>query len=147
VDTTIPLRIIGQQAHGATCTGPDSIYLGVQKDKEVVDAVPSSTSEPAFELEVEVEDNEPDPDFRGPYLHGPEGDRFLYLAWTDGPGGPLVARIKLRLLDIPPDLRAAARNGGTLTGTLPLIDAQGRPRSGSVRPPEISWSLTNADTN
>jgi hypothetical protein len=145
--TTIPIRIVGQQAPGATCSGPDSIFLGVQKGKEVVDAVPSSTSEPAFELEIEVEDNEPDSDFCGPYVHGPKGDRFLYLAWTDGIGGPLVARIKLRLLDIEPDLRAAARNGGTLTGTLSLIDAQGRPRSGSIRPPEIAWSLANADTN
>ena len=143
---TLGLRIAGKQLPGATCTGPDTIFIGIQRSKEVVDAVPSRTPAPSFHAEVDLVETDDIQDYRGPFVHGPKGDRFLYLAWIDGPGGPLVARIKIRLGDIAPALIAeAVAAGQPLVGSLSLSDAQGRPRSGSVRPPEIAWAVDNAD--
>ena len=143
---TLALRIVGEQPPGATCTGPDTIYLGIQRSKEVIDAVPSRTPAPCFYAEVDLIESDGVQDYRGPFVHGPKGDRFLYLAWIDGPGRPLVARIKIRLGDIAPALIAeAVAASQSLVGHLQVSDALGRPRSGSIRPPEITWTVDNAD--
>lgn len=143
--TAVAVRIVGVAGPGRSCPGPDGIALGIQRGKEVLDAVPSSSEEIRFDASFEVIQGDDAVDFRGPYVHGPKGDRFLYLAWVGIRDGEMVARIKLRLNDIGPGLLAAAiRDGGTLVATLPLVNAQGKPASGSVRPPVVQWSLDSA---
>jgi hypothetical protein len=140
--TTVAVRIVGDGGPGRSCPGPDGIALGIQREKSVLDAVPSSSEVIRFDAGIEVVQADGTLDFRGPYVHGPKGERFLYLAWVGIRDGELVARIKLRLHDIDPGLLdAAARDGGTLVATVPLVNAQGKPASGSVRPPLVQWSL------
>ena len=139
------VQIQGIAGPGATCTGPDSVFLGVQRLKDVEQVVPSSAPEPTFRLEAEWVSGEGGMDVRGPYVHGPKGDRFFYLAWLDGPAGSMVARIKLRVADIPDDVRVAALASGGLEATLALVNARGEPRSGSVRPPDVTWRALKAD--
>ncbi len=140
--SAVAVRIVGDGGPGRSCPGPDGIALGIQREQEVLDAVPSSSDEIRFDAGIEVVHGDHTLDFRGPYVHGPKGERFLYLAWVGIRDGEIVARIKLRLGDIDPGLLATAlRDGGTLVATLPLVNAQGKPASGSVRPPVVQWSL------
>jgi hypothetical protein len=138
---TMSIRIEGTDSPARSCTGPDGVAIGIQRGKEVLETVPSSSVEPCFHAEVEVTGDGDDIDFRGPYTHGARGDRFLYLAWVGIRDGSMVARIKLKLADISPHLLEKAADGGTLVGRLSLVNAQGRPVSGSVRPPHVAWAV------
>jgi hypothetical protein len=87
-------------------------------------------SEAIFEAEVRVVDN----DFRGPFVHGPRGERFLYLNWTANGVG--FRRAKIQLLTIPQELMTAA----VVEGRIGMTDEKGGPRCASVRPPVVVWS-------
>lgn len=142
--TTVAVRITGTGGPGRSCPGPDSIALGIQRNKDVLGAAPSSSREIRFDASIEVIERDGTLDFRGPYVHGPKGERILYLAWVTMRDGEMVARIKLRLNDIDRALLDSARQqGGILVATLPLVNAQGRPVSGGVRPPAVQWVLSS----
>lgn len=142
--TEFPVRIVieGIDSPGRTCTGPDGIGLGIQHGKEVVQVVGSSTESPRFEADLTLVRTDDGPDFRGPYVHGPRGGRFLYLAWVSMPKQETVARIKLLLNDVHPALLDVVGTGdGSLRARVSLTNASGKPASGSVRPPLVAWSV------
>ena len=138
---TVTIRIEGYDPPGSTCPGPDGIGLGIQQGREVVGVLPSSTESPRFAGEITVVADGETVDFRGPYVHGPKGDRFLYLAWIHLKSREAMARIKLKLSDIDPELLASAAEGGVLTARVRLTNRLGKPASGSVRPPDVAWTL------
>lgn len=139
---TISFRIEGHDAPGSSCPGPDGIGLGIQQGREVVGVLPSSTPAPRFIGELSMVSDGEVTDYRGPYVHGPKGDRFLYLTWLHLKSRESMARIKLKLSDIDPELLAtAARDGKVLLGRVKLTNRLGKPASGSVRPPEVEWTL------
>lgn len=64
-----------------------------------------------FDLEVEVKgETDAPPDFAGPFVSGPRGERFVYLSWQRLDGAGFMARIKLRLADIDWAMIRAARS-------------------------------------
>jgi hypothetical protein len=82
-------------------------------------------------------------DFRGPYISGPPGGRFIYLSWgvVERPGSfEMFRRAKLMFDGIPADVMAAARASGVLIGRLGLTDPRGNPTCAAVRPPLIEWT-------
>ena len=86
-------------------------------------------------------------DYRGPYLSGPPGGRFIYLSWgiVDEPGSfQMFRRAKLMFDGIPADVMAAARKSGMLVGRLGLTDPKGNPTCAAVRPPLIEWTAVSA---
>jgi hypothetical protein len=103
------------------------VTVGMQRGRDTVHAVDSAAASAVFEVEVDVRGD----DFRGPYVHGRPGERFLYLVWERD--GEMFGRAKLMLT---PDLAAH----DAVTGTLALTDARGGPLCAAVRPPVISWS-------
>jgi hypothetical protein len=103
------------------------VTVGVQRGRDTVDAVGGDAATAVFEVEVDVRGD----DFRGPYVHGRPGDRFLYLVWERD--GEMVGRAKLMLT---PDLAAHE----AVTGTVGLTDGKGGPLCAAVRPPVITWS-------
>jgi hypothetical protein len=60
-------------------------------------------------------------DFRGQFVHGPVGDRFVYLAWR-GPDGNWRRRMKVQLGGITTDMINAA-NDKTLVARIRRIDS------------------------
>jgi len=139
---TVAVRIIGLDGPGRSCPGPDGIAIGIQREKDVLDPTPSSSDDIRFDASIGVVRRDGAIDFRGPYVHGPKAERILYLAWVAVRGGEMVARIKLRLADIDPGLiDRAIRDDTTLVATLPLVNANGKPMSGGVRPPAVQWSV------
>jgi hypothetical protein len=56
----------------------------------------------------------------------------------------MFRRAKLMLDAVDPATLDATRRYGHLIGRLTLTDANGRPLSGAVRPPLITWSASTA---
>lgn len=153
--SALKLRIRGHTLPGRRCAGLpgiakpvyDEIHVGVQRKHEVVNLVPGDAPEAAWDLQLDVvTGRDGSPDFRGPWVHGKPGERFLYLNWGErGPAGQLsmFRRAKLWLTTIDPVLlQQAIADDAVVEGRLPLTDRRGHPLCASVRPPTIQWSLT-----
>ena len=86
-------------------------------------------------------------DYRGPYISGPPGGRFIYLSWgvVEEPGSfEMFRRAKIMFDGIPADVMAAAQKSGVLVGRLGLTDPKGNPTCAAVRPPLIKWTAVIA---
>ena len=122
----------------------DGVLFGMQAKREVDDPVPAVETTD-FDIDVEAKAVEPaGHDFRGPWVHGRKGDRFLYLSWgLPGPADPFVmfARAKLKLADIPPELIDGSRAGDDIiVCEVQATNEKGHPASGTIRPPRVRWS-------
>jgi mannose-6-phosphate isomerase-like protein (cupin superfamily) len=91
-------------------------------------------------IDVDVRDG----DFRGPYVHGRRGERFVYLSWQAA-GAGMFRRAKLMLDQVPVDVLAQAE-AGSLRADVLLAMPDGSPVCAAVRPPAITWSAVPADT-
>ncbi|WP_434588776.1 DUF5990 family protein [Streptomyces sp. A5-4] len=143
VSRLITLRIIGSDLPGATCGEFRHVRVGTQRGREPDQVVSADEARAVFEIPVEVLTDprgSPDADFRGPYVQGRPGARFVYLTWGEQPPGgefTMFRRIKLLLADLPTALIAAS---GVVEGRLGLTDDRGLPLCAAVRPPRIAWS-------
>jgi hypothetical protein len=139
------IRIEGTSLPGRTFCEHQHVHVGVQCCSDAVDLVPGDAAEAIFEFEVDIlPDDSGGWDFRGPYVHGKRGERFLYLTWGDHPpdgGYAMFRRAKLHLSCLDPALiTTAADSAHRLVARLGLTDGKGGPRCASVRPPAISWT-------
>lgn len=110
--------------------GREGIRLGIQKGREVEQVVRASQGHASFVAEIRLVDG----DFRGPYVHGPKGERFVYLVWSDS--NEMFRRAKVHLSTIPD----ALANLEEVQGTIVMRDPKGHPLCASVRPPTVAWS-------
>ena len=133
--------LIGTDLPGSTCAPSPtasgaytSIHVGLQRGKEVVDLVRGDAPEAVFEFDVDIRNGK----FAGPYVHGRNGERFIYLSWGELHFGhfTMFRRAKLQLDSLDPE----ACDGHTVEGRLGLSDAKGQPLCASVRPPKITWT-------
>jgi len=143
------IRIEGTNLPGRTFCEHENVHVGVQCRREPVDLIRADSVEAIFEFDVEiVSDDAGGWDFRGPYVHGKRGERFLYLTWGDQPPGgdfAMFRRAKLHLscLDAALITQSAAA-GHRLVARLGLTDGRGGPRCASLRPPALAWSAERA---
>lgn len=146
----LKIRLVGEGLQGPGGDDPDSLQVGIQRKAEVVDLVPWTAPTATFSLSAEViATDSGEPDFRGPYVHGKRGDRFLYLSWgevdREGSFG-MVQRMKIKLGSLdPPLIERALATGATLQGTFPLANQAGNPSSGTVKPEFIAWTVVSGD--
>jgi hypothetical protein len=150
--TPLDLRIVGTDLPGRDWCDPrpeglqyDNVHVGVQRKQEVVDRFPSDASIAVWEITIDTVPKDGATDFRGPYVHGKPGDRFLYLSWgvVDGDGNFEMFRRAKLMLDAVDDgkVRMAQRTGYRLAAKLALTGGDGGPRCAAVRPPEIEWTV------
>jgi hypothetical protein len=132
--TRVRVRIVGTDLPGRMFEDHTNVHIGVQCRREVVDITPADADTVVFEFEI----NAVDGDFRGPYVHGRRGERFLYLNWVDvGAGGTPTGFRRAKL-----QLDALAGPAGAVEAQLRLTDERGGPRCASVRPPHVRWRVT-----
>jgi hypothetical protein len=140
------IEIVGTNPPGLSCIGYENIHVGVGVKQTPVGMI--AGDRPArWRVEVRtVAKPDGSVDFRGPFVHGPAGDRFLYLNWgTIGGDGAftLFRRAKLTLTDVDPNLVGdAMRAGRVLTATINLKDDKGNPTCARQRAPHLQWSVT-----
>ena len=89
---------------GRNCPVLVGVTVGIQRRSEVVDEQPADGGRPGWAIDVDVRDG----DFRGPYVHGRPGARFLYLSWQT-PATGRFRRAKLMLDAVPADVLEDAR--------------------------------------
>jgi hypothetical protein len=144
----LSLRIIGRDLPGRRFACYDNVHVGVQRHarEEVFNATPGDADEAAFVFDVDaVTTKEGEIDFRGPFVQGKRGERFVYLTWgAVDPDGrfEMFRRAKLRFSDMDPTyVERALTTGAPIEGTLGLTSTRGGPLCASVRPPIIQWRV------
>lgn len=139
------VRIVGDPLPAATFGG-HPVLVGMQRGRVVELPRPVAGTSMTFEAELDVVVTAAGVDFRGPWVQGRRGDRFLYLCWghDSEAGFVMVRRAKLMLGPLDPAEMVGARAGCVLEGRLPLVDARGGPVCAAVRPPAIRWLLVDA---
>lgn len=138
------IRIEGTNLPGRTFGEHEDVHVAVQCRQEPVDLTPGDAVDATFEFDIDiVPADEGGWDFRGPYVQGRRGERFIYLTWGDRPpegGFTMFRRAKLHLSCLDADLLTVAADRRRLVARLSLSDARGAPRCASLRPPAITWS-------
>jgi hypothetical protein len=151
----VDVRIVGVELPGRSCADPrpeglvyENVHVGVQRRKEVVDTIPGDADTAVWDFTVDLVTRDATLDFRGPFVQGRRGYRFVYLSWgaVDDQGGfEMFRRAKLMLDAVsPPTVLDADKAGHRLVGTLGLTHADGMPRCAAVRPPVISWTVDHS---
>lgn len=143
---TMTLRIVGHSLPGLNAADRRNLHIGVQRAAEVVDRTPADARTVTFTIPVRLEtDAGVRFDFRGPFVHGKTGARFLYLTWgdiTEDGAFEMVQRLKIGLSALDAAMIAAAQEPDVvLQGSLSLTDQRGRPMSASVPADWIDWAL------
>jgi hypothetical protein len=157
IKRTVRFRVVGtclpglkySRAAGAL-VNREPVYVGIQRGREVVDLVPGDSPRAVFDFAVDVISSPGDElDFRGPFVHGEKGRRFVYLSWgelgADG-GFSMFRRAKLHLSALQPaDLISSLdADAPTVEGCLDLTDDSGGPICGSVVSEKLSWRSSGA---
>jgi hypothetical protein len=133
----------------------EPVYVGIQRRNEVIDLVPGDASKAVFDFQIELEKAGGKFEFRGPFVHGKKGDRFLYLSWGElAKNGEftMFRRAKLLLNNIKSeDLAGALSSSGQkiLEATIDLTDAGGGPLcgGGKVVAEKTNWHVVPAITS
>lgn len=136
------VRIVGTSPPPPVGAGHE-LLVGLQRGREVPTPLPVSGTSMTFGAELDVVLTAAGVDYRGPWVQGRRGDRFLYLCWghDGGSGFTMVRRAKLMLGVLDPAEMATAPPDAVLDARLPLTDARGEPVCAAVRPPTIRWTL------
>jgi hypothetical protein len=143
VGSGLPGRDIGP---GGGFPGARNVHVGVQrKDRrdELLGLTPGDAPSARWAFEATVAPADDGFDFKGPYIQGRPGARFVYLSWgtvDDDSAFTMFRRAKLWLDAIDAVTLDAARQYGSLVARLELTDAKGHPLCASVRPPLVRWS-------
>ncbi|MEV7323539.1 DUF5990 family protein [Streptomyces sp. NPDC093970] len=148
------IRIDATDLPGRSCPAPegtaspvyDGIHVAVQRrdrPAELLDPQPGDADLATWTLPCTAAASDTGVDFKGPYVQGGPGGRFLYLSWgtvDTGGGFTMFRRAKLMLDAVPDAVARAAVLDGLLVGRLGLTDARGMPRCARVLPPVVVWS-------
>ncbi len=142
----IMLQICCFKLPGNECAEHKQVRLGLQVRQNVEQDVPGNSEIAKFLMFIELVPGKGEHllDFRGPAVHGPAGDRFIYLSW--GERGcetwAMFARAKLKVTG-PLNLLAPQ----ALSLQLPVIaevemtNARGGPVCGSFKSDVVRWSV------
>jgi hypothetical protein len=146
------IRIEAHDLPGRSCgpspersQGHHGIEVGIQrknKPGELMGRVSADAVTVTWELEATPASSDAT-DFRGPYISGPPGGRFIYLSWgvVEKPGSfEMFRRAKIMLDGVPADVMTEAQVSGVLVARLGLTDPKGHPTCAAVRPPLIEWT-------
>jgi hypothetical protein len=149
----VQIRIEGSNLPGSACgPSPDrpggyrGIHVGLQRrnrPEELLGLVRGDSPSATWTVDCDGAGSPDGFDFKGPYVQGPPGGRFLYLSWVtvdlDG-NQRMFRRAKLWLEAVPRPVADRASELGLLVGRLGLTDPKGNPLCASVRPPRIEWT-------
>jgi len=146
--TVLKLELRDKHQPGRTFDAFENVHIGLQRQKAAVDLFRGDAENIGWVFEIEsTVSNGSEIDFRGPYVHGTPGERFIYLSWGDvGADGTftMFRRAKVMLNAVEPRLLQMASAGRTLSGSFSLTEARGRggPLCTTLRPPLIEWTVS-----
>jgi Family of unknown function (DUF5990) len=119
---------------------PADVDYGLQKGRgsmyETVQTQRSDGGDLRFEFDAEVRATGTASDFRGSFIQGPAGARFVYIdigACAGQTGTPWSRRLKVPLAGITADMIRRATRGAVLEASVPGTGRDGTPACASVR--------------
>jgi hypothetical protein len=119
---------------------PAGIDYGLQKGRgsiyETVQTQRSRGGDLQFEFDAEVKAAGTPADFRGPFVQGPAGGRFVYIdigACAGQAGTPWSRRLKVPLGGIPAEMIRRAADGALLEASVAGTGRDGTPACASVK--------------
>jgi hypothetical protein len=130
---------------------PAGVDFGVQKGRgrlyETIDKQRSNGGDLSFEFEMDLPDGDKRsaPDFRGPVVQGPRGERFVYIDIGTCAGQqetPWSRRLKIPLAGITWDMitRASADPRAVIETRVPGTGRDGGPACATVKPFD-GWTI------
>ncbi len=125
--------------HDLPLDGGLPVFGAVQIRRDVEQITPLVETAMELRADFEVVAGEGDVDFRGPYVQGRRGERFVYISWGLGDDPDefhMYRRAKVMLDEIPPSLLGGEVVVATIVGTSP----DGGPVCARVRPEHVEWS-------
>ena len=142
--THVTIRLHCIDFPGRDFDGKADIKVGPQKGELVVDDVFGDAKQADFLFDLRVERNPKTgkPTFLGPYAHGKQDERFLYLCWglRSGSHFQMFRRAKIHLSHLDwATVETAARTKRPIEAKLKLTDKKGGPLCASVKPEHIEW--------
>jgi hypothetical protein len=148
----LTLRIIAEDLaaidFGAYSSQEDQsgIFLGIQKDQEVVDTVPVAAGTATFTALLRVSPlSGGGTNCLGPYAHGTREARFCYLSWLSEGGMSHVSsfgRVKVHLSSLRWEkVEAAVQAEKTIVMRFSLLGKGGKPVFASVPSDAIQWEF------
>jgi hypothetical protein len=130
---------------GTSFEGYTNLRLGLQQDQDVIMDVPANLMVAYFHFYLRVfEDKDSGrPVFKGPCVHGPKNQQFVYLTWgtrdTDG-NWNIFRRLKIPLSHLTwVILRKALEAGSPLRTRIRMTDRNGEPAAGTINQEDIEW--------
>ncbi len=135
----VPYRIIVDEPFA-------KVAMRIQKGKdELLEPSHSDPSRLIFEFEVRADLSQTEPNFLGPFAHGPKGGRFIYLNSGSyaGQGGTIWARrAKISLVSVTLDMvkNVLDTPGSRLETTIRGIGSDGGPVCASVK--GLEWTVS-----
>jgi hypothetical protein len=128
-----------------------SLQKGSGAKYEVIQVQCTTGQDLFFELTVEVKDSpntNEEPDFKGPFVQGPVGGRFIYLDIGSYAGAESYwsGRLKIPLTGISWATIAAAGSEHALHTTVPGTRKNGMPACATVKPFE-GWKVKGGKSN
>ncbi len=129
--TEVPFRVIVSQPLAG-------VWMKVQRGKnELLDPATSDPDRLVFEFPVRVDLSGSEPNFLGPYAHGPKDARFIYVNSGTYAGEHLSRwgrRAKLSLMSIGmSEVEAVLKSGKSFETTIDGIGRDGGPVCASVK--------------
>jgi len=119
---------------------PADVDYGLQKGRgsiyETVQTQRSDGGDLRFEFDAEIKASAAETDFRGPFVQGPSGGRFVYIdigACAGQIGTPWSRRMKIPLGGITADMTRRAVSGAVLEASVPGTGRDGTPACASVK--------------
>src|SRR5262245_57027429 len=122
-------------------TPPAGVDYGLQKGRgsayEIVQTQRSAGGDLEFEFTAGAHVSGAAADFRGPFIQGPKGGRFVYIGigtYAGQVGTPWSRRLKVPVKEITADMiRRATRPGSLLEAFVPGTGRDGTPACASVK--------------
>ena len=123
---------------------PAGLRLGIQEKDAVMQDVAIDAGEATFRFAVNLvldDSGEPE-DFRGSYVHGPRGGRFIYLCWgqrtAEAWESRSRAKVPLAMVGKAAIASAIERNA-PIKARIRMTDAKGRPAVATLKPDAVAW--------
>ena len=146
MEKTVSIQLVCSNFPSITFGSRTPIYVGLQKKSDIVNEVPSNTKQATFTIPIQIKrGKDGNPDFRGPYVHGRVGDRFIYLVWFEKIEDTNVrfGRAKIKLSQ----LNWQHLQQDSIKAYLSMSDRKGCPVCATVPKDLIQWSITEPATS
>ena len=136
---TINITLTCSNFPGRAFADKADVFVGVQHNKDVIDAVPGDSEIATFTIPVRLKKGKDgQPDFLGACVHGKPGDRFIYLVWFEDKLPPnRFGRAKIKLNHL-----TWGQVKGDIRADLSMTDKRGRPIYATVKEDLITWQYS-----